>query len=74
MTKDEFAEMQKGFADLAQKFVDKGYPVQFVSEAMGSTILDLGPHDDELKRRVILEGTYAAIARVLGRDASAMLP
>lgn len=53
--------------------IKEGHSYQAISEAMGYTMLRLGPHDNEEKRRIILEGTYAQIAKVLGRDASVKL-
>jgi len=74
MTSDDFDKMQKEFSDLAQKFLDSGYKHQFVHEALGSTLINLGPHDNVEFRILHLEATYAQIAKLLGRDASAMLP
>lgn len=74
MKSNEFEKMQKEFSDLAKKFLDSGYGYQFVSDALGLTLLELGPHDNDQLRRLYLEATYAELAKLLGRDASAKLP
>jgi len=70
---DEFKKMQNEFAALAKKFLDSNVSYKNISEALGYTIIHLGPHDDENMRRIILEATYAEIGRRLGRDPSVPL-
>jgi len=71
MNVNDFNEMAKEFSELAQKFLSKGVSYQFVSDALGYTLLHLGPHDNDALRRLYLEATYAELAKLLGRDASA---
>lgn len=71
MNSDDFDKMEKEFSALAQKFLSEGISYQFVSDALGYTLLHLGPHDNDALRRVYLEATYAELAKLLGRDASA---
>jgi len=73
MNIDEFKKMQNEFAALARKFLDSNVSYKTVSEALGSTIINLGPHDDKNIRRIILEATYAEIGKILGRDPSVQL-
>lgn len=56
---------------MAQKFLSAGASYQVVSDALGYTLLHLGPDDNDFLRRICLEATYAEIAKILGRDASA---
>jgi len=65
--------MQNEFAALARKFLDSNISYKNVSEALGDTIINLGPHDSETMRRIVLESTYAEIAKILGRDPSVKL-
>jgi len=73
MNSDDFKKMQNEFAALARKFLDSNISYKAVSEALGSTVIHLGPHDDENIRRIILESTYAEIGKILGRDPSVQL-
>jgi len=63
-------KLESDFSDLANKNLSGGNSYKMVIEAMASVMINLGPHDDMQIRRTLLEGVYAEIAKVLGRDAS----
>ena len=71
MKSGDLDKIEKEFSALAQKFLSEGVSYQFVSDALGYTLLHLGPHDNDVLRRLYLEATYAQLAKLLGRDASA---
>lgn len=65
-------DIGKEVSAVAKKHIENGESLKFTVEAIAEALITLVP-EDHPHRLLILEGPYAALAKVLGRDASKSL-
>jgi hypothetical protein len=65
-------DIGKEVSAIAKEHIEKGKSLRFTVEAIDEALITLVP-EDHPHRLLILDGPYAALAKVLGRDASKSL-
>ena len=65
------SDLYKQTLALAESQKEAGASVEQIVAALCKAMIAIVPDDDTLKKEAILEGAYAHLAKLLGRDASA---